>query len=71
MANLFENNRIYTPDDPLILETLGPQPKQAQMRHHKRGPAYYRLGRKIIYYGEDLNTWADAQRIDPSVEDRG
>ena len=31
------------------------------------GPAYYRLGRKIVYRGADLNTWANANRVDPSV----
>lgn len=36
------------------------------MRHHKRGPVYYRLGRKIIYRGKDLNDWAEAQRVDPA-----
>jgi hypothetical protein len=29
------------------------------------GPAFYRLGRKIIYRGSDLNAWAEASRVDP------
>jgi len=41
---------------------------QAQWRHKGMGPAFYRLGRKIIYRGADLNAWAEANRIDPSVE---
>jgi hypothetical protein len=61
--NLFEENRNYQPTDPEILSLLGSREKQAQMRHHGRSPVYYRLGRKIIYHGSDLNAWASSQRI--------
>lgn len=30
------------------------------------GPAFYRLGRKIIYRGADLNAWEEANRVDPA-----
>ena len=62
--NLFEENRNYQPTDPEILSLLGSREKQAQMRHHGRSPVYYRLGRKIIYQGSDLNNWANSQRIE-------
>tara|TARA_B110000238_G_scaffold171871_1_gene190031 strand:- start:2342 stop:2572 length:231 start_codon:yes stop_codon:yes gene_type:complete len=62
--NLFEENRHYQPTDPEILSLLGSREKQAQMRHHGRSPVYYRLGRKIIYQGSDLNNWANSQRIE-------
>jgi hypothetical protein len=66
--NLFEENRHYQPTDPEILFLLGSREKQAQMRHHGRSPVYYRLGRKIIYQGSDLNNWANSQRIEsPSI----
>ena len=61
--NLFEDKRNYQPTDPEILSLLGSREKQAQMRHHGRSPVYYRLGRKIIYHGTDLNAWASSQRI--------
>ena len=61
--NLFEENRHYQPSDPEILSLLGSREKQAQMRYYGRSPAFYRLGRKIIYHGTDLNAWASAQRI--------
>ena len=64
MATLFDENRNYVPGDP-ELEIIGDPAKLAQWRHKKIGPAYYKLGRKIIYRGEDLNTWAKANRIDP------
>ena len=70
MANLFEQNRNYVlGDDELAL--IGDRDKLAQWRHKGMGPAFYRLGRKIIYRGADLNAWAEAQRVEPSkVEGR-
>ncbi len=68
MTELFDDTRHYTPTDPEILTLLGSRAKQAQMRHHGRAPAFYRLGRKIIYHGTDLNVWANARRVTPSQE---
>ncbi|MBS9717245.1 MerR family transcriptional regulator [Pseudohalocynthiibacter aestuariivivens] len=67
MDKLFEDGRNYLPDDPEVIEVMGSRTKQAQMRHHKTSPSYYRLGRKIIYRGVDLNAWAEAQRIEVLV----
>ena len=64
MANIFEQNRTYVLGDP-ELELIGDRAKLAQWRHRGVGPAFYRLGRKIVYWGSDLNTWAEAHRIDP------
>ena len=63
MIELFDENRHYQQTDELILQLLGSREKQAQMRYYGRSPAFYRLGRKIIYHGTDLNVWACAQRI--------
>jgi hypothetical protein len=68
MTDLFDATRHYAPTDPEILALLGSKNKQAQMRHHGRAPAFFRLGRKIIYHGSDLNTWANARRVSPSGE---
>jgi hypothetical protein len=68
MTELFDATRHYAPTDPEILTLLGSRAKQAQMRHHGRAPAFYRLGRKIVYHGADLNAWANARRVAPSQE---
>ena len=65
VSNLFENDRNYIPGDP-ELEIIGDRDKLAQWRHKGRGPAFYRLGRKIVYRGADLNTWVEAGRVDPA-----
>ncbi|PHO02205.1 MerR family transcriptional regulator [Rhodobacteraceae bacterium 4F10] len=64
MSNLFENNRTYVLGDP-ELELLGDREKLAQWRHKGAGPAYYKLGRKVVYRGSDLNVWVEARRVDP------
>lgn len=64
MASLFEQNRAYVLGDP-ELEIIGDRNKLAQYRHKGIGPAYYKLGRKIIYHGTDLNAWVEANRVDP------
>jgi hypothetical protein len=66
MPNLFENDRNYVLGDP-ELDILGDRDKLAQWRHKGQGPAYYKLGRKVIYRGCDLNDWAEAQRVVPSA----
>ncbi|KIN77109.1 helix-turn-helix transcriptional regulator [Sulfitobacter mediterraneus] len=64
MSNLFENDRCYLLGDP-ELQLLGDRDKLAQWRHKGVGPAYYKLGRKVIYRGSDLNIWLDAKRVVP------
>lgn len=70
MAGLFENDRNYVLGDP-DLDLIGDRDKLAQWRHKKIGPAFYKLGRKIIYRGADLNAWAEANRVDPRQRGRG
>jgi len=64
MTDLFENDRNYTLDDP-ELRIIGTREKLAQWRHRRSGPAYYKLGRKIIYAGSDLIAWAEANKVVP------
>jgi len=63
MPNLFEQNRNYVLGDD-ELDILGDREKLAQWRHKKMGPPFYKLGRKVVYHGADLNDWAEANRVD-------
>jgi hypothetical protein len=67
MANIFDQDRIFFPEDP-ELRVLGSTEKLAQWRHRKRGPAFIRIGRRIGYHGTDLNAYLSAQRTDPNAE---
>jgi hypothetical protein len=66
MTSLFDQNRNYVLGD-AELELIGDRDKLAQWRHKGLGPAFYRLGRKIIYRGADLNIWAEANRVEPGA----
>lgn len=67
MPKLFEDDRNYLLGDP-ELALLGNREKLAQWRHKGVGPAYYKIGRKVIYRGSDLNAWLAANRVEPSPE---
>lgn len=68
MPSLFENDRNYVLGD-CELNLIGDRDKLAQWRHKGFGPAYYKLGRKVIYRGCDLNAWAEANRFDPASQE--
>ena len=66
MTNLFDKDRNYVLGD-IELEIIGDRDKLAQWRHKGLGPAYYKLGRKVVYRGCDLNAWAEAQKVEPNL----
>jgi hypothetical protein len=66
MASLFDDKRNYILGD-LELEIIGDRDKLAQWRHKGLGPTYYKLGRKVVYRGSDLNAWVEAQRVEPTT----
>lgn len=66
MAALFDNSRNYVLGDP-ELDLIGPREKLAQWRFRGAGPAFYKMGKKVVYRGVDLNTWAEAQRVEPAA----
>jgi len=63
MPTIFDDSRNYVLGDP-ELDLVGDRAKLAQWRHKGIGPAFYRLGRKIVYRGADLNAWAEANRVE-------
>ena len=67
MANIFDDNRVFFPEDP-EMRIFGSIEKLAQWRHRMTGPAFIRIGRRIGYHGTDLNAYLSAQRTDPSNE---
>lgn len=67
MVTLFNDNQNYVLGDS-ELDIIGDREKLAQWRHKGIGPAYYRLGRKIVYRGADLNAWAEANRVETNAE---
>ena len=66
----YEDDRYYlTTDEELLL--LGSPDSLAKQRSRGEGPAYVKLGRRILYRGCDLNDYLDACLIKPKVTARG
>lgn len=59
----FEPQKVYTPLDDLVQQFLGTPGAQAQARHHNRGPAFLKLGARVLYSGRDLNDFINARRV--------
>jgi hypothetical protein len=62
ISHLFENDRNYLLGD-AELNLLGDRDLLAQWRHKRTGPPFYKLGRKVVYRGSDLNAWTEAQKV--------
>ena len=60
----FEPDRLYRTTDPELL-VLGTRGTLNQWRHAGRGPAYIRLGGRVLYEGAALNRWLDQHRVEP------
>lgn len=60
----FEDEHYYRPGDPQ-LRLIAEVPTLAIWRHRGVGPPFTRFGRRILYFGRDLNEWLDAHRVEP------
>jgi hypothetical protein len=55
MTDIYDNDRIFFPEDP-ELRVLGSIEKLAQWRHRNTGPAFIRIGRRIGYQAQHIQT---------------
>ena len=67
MVKVFDDDRVYFPED-TELRVLGSTEKLSQWRHRNTGPAFVRIGRRIGYFGSDVNAYLNAHRVDPNAE---
>ena len=58
----FDDDRYYGASDPEVL-ALAPYSTFASWRCSGVGPAYHKIGGRVIYSGRDLNAWLAAQRV--------
>lgn len=58
-----EPNRYYTSKDP-EMEVFGKPQTLAKWRSEGRGPAYIKMGSRVIYQGVDLLAYQDANRVE-------
>ena len=51
---MFDDDKLYATNDP-ALSAIGPYSTLAHWRAQGRGPAFIKLGSKVVYRGRDLN----------------
>ena len=61
----FDADRYYVTTDP-ALKLLGSPFAMAKQRSRGEGPRYYKVGKRIIYHGRDLNEYLDACLVEPT-----
>ena len=63
---MFDETRLYPASDP-ALTAIAPYSTMAHWRCEGRGPAYIKVGPRIMYSGGDLNRWLEKQRVEPKA----
>ena len=63
---MFDESRLYPANDP-ALTTIAPYSTMAHWRSEGRGPAYIKVGPRVMYTGADLNRWLDERRVEPAA----
>ena len=62
----FNPDEHYRPTDPAVTKYWATN-TLANMRATGRGPAYIKLGNRILYSGRDLNSYLEACRVEPTA----
>ncbi|MDE0458410.1 MAG: hypothetical protein OXI15_14040 [Chromatiales bacterium] len=66
---MFDPSKLYRCNDPAI-QALAPYSTLAHMRSEGRGPAFLKIGGKVLYRGSDLNDWLDSITVRPKASHR-
>ena len=64
MQDHFEPGRFYRPQDD-ELRLFGTVGALAVQRCRGEGPPFYRVARKVVYRGSDLNQYLESRRVEP------
>ena len=62
----FDETRYYVTTDP-ELELLGTRDALAKQRSRREGPRYHKVGKRILYRGDDLNEYLDSCVVEPAT----
>ena len=63
---MFQPDRYYLTDDTELNALWSPK-TLAHWRYQRIGPAYSKVGKRILYRGQDLNRFIDSNRVDPAA----
>ena len=63
---MFDSEKWYHASDPDVLR-LASYFTMAHWRSEGRGPAYHKIGNRVVYRGLDLNAWIAGRRVATEV----
>ena len=63
---MFDESKLYPASDPAVL-AIAPYSTMAHWRCEGRGPAFMKIGTRVMYSGRDLNAWLAKQRVEPAA----
>ena len=62
----FDDDEHYRPTDPAVARFWAAK-TLANLRTARRGPAYIKLGGRVLYSGRDLNRYIEHCRVEPAA----
>ena len=63
---MFDADRFYAATDP-AMRFIASYQTLAHWRAREIGPAFHRLGGRILYKGADLNAFIESRRVEPTA----
>ena len=51
------------------LDVIGKRQTRAKYRCDGRGPAYIKIGSRVVYQGSDILNWLEKKRVVPSTHE--
>ena len=63
---MFDAEKLYQTDDPALRE-IAPVSTMAHWRSQGKGPAFLRLGKRVVYKGAHLNEWLETRVVRPGA----
>lgn len=59
---MYDPDKLYPASD-AALRIIGSYFTMARWRSENRGPAFIKMGARVVYSGRDLNDWLQRQRV--------
>ena len=62
---MFDETRLYPANDPAVTQTIACYSTMAHWRSEGRGPAYIKIGPRVMFSGRALNEWLQSRTVEP------
>ena len=62
---MFNESRLYPANDPAVTQGIACYSTMASWRVEGRGPAYIKIGPRVMFSGRALNEWLQSRTVEP------